>query len=156
MGDSRVARCLQGGGFYVQDGTVSIVNSQIYSNTASKVRASHACKLPIAPMGKLLKCLPRLTLAQLQTHRSTTVGTCHRDLANFPSPPWETHVCSLFAGWRCQCRGRHSGHLIVHHQREHSCLGARSCSKLPIAPMGKVLTCLHQLSLVHHHQWENC
>ena len=54
MGDSRFARCFQGGGVYVTGGTVSIVNSQIYSNTASQVRASHACKLPIAPMGKCL------------------------------------------------------------------------------------------------------
>jgi hypothetical protein len=38
------------------------------------------------PMGKLLTCLPRLTLAQLRTLGSTTVGTCHRDLENFPSP----------------------------------------------------------------------
>jgi hypothetical protein len=128
-GDSRVARCLQGGGVYVQGGTVSIVNSQIYSNTASQVRASHACKLPIAPMGncrractdsrlhncecfgqlqsvratetlqfpiapmeKWLTWLPRLTLAQLRTLRSTTVCTCHRDLENFPSPQLETHV----------------------------------------------------------------
>ena len=35
MGDSRFARCLQGGGVLVQGGTVSIVNSQIYSNAAS-------------------------------------------------------------------------------------------------------------------------
>jgi len=38
MLDSRFARCLQGGGFYDWDGTVSIVNSQIYSNTAPDVR----------------------------------------------------------------------------------------------------------------------
>jgi len=38
MGDPRVARCLQGAGVYVNDGTVSIVNSQIYSNTAPQVR----------------------------------------------------------------------------------------------------------------------
>ena len=54
MGDSHFARCLQGGGVAVYRGTVSIVNSQIYSNTADNVRASHACKLPIAPMGKCL------------------------------------------------------------------------------------------------------
>jgi hypothetical protein len=41
------------------------------------------------PMGKLLTCLPRLTPAQLQTLRSTTVSTCRRDLQNFPSPRWE-------------------------------------------------------------------
>jgi hypothetical protein len=34
MGDSRFDCCLQGGGVYVGEGTVSIVNSQIYSNTA--------------------------------------------------------------------------------------------------------------------------
>jgi hypothetical protein len=38
MGDSRFARCLQGGGVYVYGGTVSIVNSQIYSNAATWVR----------------------------------------------------------------------------------------------------------------------
>ena len=39
MGDSRFAHCLQGGGVYVKGGTVSIVNSQIYSNSARDVRA---------------------------------------------------------------------------------------------------------------------
>ncbi len=43
MGDSRFARCLQGGGVRVFENTygatVSIVNSQIYSNTALYVRA---------------------------------------------------------------------------------------------------------------------
>ena len=39
MGNSRFARFLQGGGVYVWGGTVSIVNSQIYSNTATYVRA---------------------------------------------------------------------------------------------------------------------
>jgi hypothetical protein len=50
---------------------------------------AHACKPPIAPMGKLLMCLPRLTLAQLRTLRSTTGGECCRDLAKFPLPRWE-------------------------------------------------------------------
>ena len=44
-------------------------------------------KFPIAPMGKWLTLLPRLSLAR--TLRSTTVGTCHRDLQKFPSPRWE-------------------------------------------------------------------
>jgi hypothetical protein len=52
---------------------------------------SHS-KSPIAPIGKLLTCLPRLTLAQLRTLWSSTGCTCHRDLQKFPSPPWETHV----------------------------------------------------------------
>jgi hypothetical protein len=45
MGNSRFARCLQGGGVYVIRGTVSIVNSQIYSNSAADVR-SHLQKFP--------------------------------------------------------------------------------------------------------------
>ena len=49
-------------------------------------------KFPIAPMGILLTCLPRLTLAQLRTLRSTTECTCCRDLANFPSPRWDFHM----------------------------------------------------------------
>jgi hypothetical protein len=67
---------------------VSIVNSQIYSNTAPQVRASHACKLPIAPMGKFLKCSCRpdgkhadaLALILACTTGSTTGGAYHRDL----------------------------------------------------------------------------
>jgi len=39
MGNSRFARFLQGGGVYVGGGTVSVMNSQIYSNTAAFVRA---------------------------------------------------------------------------------------------------------------------
>jgi hypothetical protein len=45
MGDSRFARCLQGGGVYVNGGSVSVVNSQIYSNTALFVR-THLQKFP--------------------------------------------------------------------------------------------------------------
>ena len=48
-------------------------------------------------MGKWLTCLPRLTLAQLRMLRSTTVGTCYRDLQTFPSPRWENALStSLF------------------------------------------------------------
>jgi hypothetical protein len=67
--------------------------SPFYHGTVHQgtVRASHACKLPIAPtMGELLTCLRRLTLAKLRILRSTTeFCTCHRDLENFPSPQWE-------------------------------------------------------------------
>ncbi len=45
MGDSRVACCLQGGGVYVSSGTVTIVSSSIYGNTAVYVRA-HVHKFP--------------------------------------------------------------------------------------------------------------
>ncbi len=102
--------------------------------------ARSCSKNPIAPMGKWLTCLPRLTLAQLRTLRSTTECTCHRDLENFPSFPCETHhCCSMFAGWRCLCPGWHSGNLGVHHQWEHGWLCACSCSKVPIA--GRLMFC---------------
>jgi hypothetical protein len=55
-------------------------------------RLRSACsrsKFPIAMIGKLLTCLPRLTFAQLRMLRSTTGGACHRDLENFPSPQWD-------------------------------------------------------------------
>ena len=66
MGDSRLARFLQGGGVKVDGGGLVTVDScTITGNTAYYVRA-HA--------------------------------------PNFPSPPWETHVCLLFAGRRYLCR----------------------------------------------------
>ena len=55
--------------------------------------------------------------------------------------------CSLFAGrcW-CLCPGWHSGHLIVHHQWEHSFLCARSSPKVPTTLMGTLLTRLTRFS----------
>ena len=115
MGNSRLAPCLQGGGIYVNTGTVSIVNSQVYSNQATYVRA-HAFKSSHRPHGKLT-------------------------------------FCSFFAGrwclcqrW-CLCRGWHSVNRELPDLLQHSCLCARSSSKVPIAPMGKLLTCLPRLTL---------
>ena len=55
--------------------------------------ACSCSKVPIAPMGNLLTCLPRLSLTQLRPMlRSTTECMCCRDLENFPMPPWDTHV----------------------------------------------------------------
>ena len=108
MGDSHFARCLQGGGFFVYSGTVTLSSCTITGNTASNVRA-HDQK--------------------------------------FPLPRWETHICSLFAGWRCRSLWRHSDHLIVHHQWEFSFFCARSSSKVPNAPMGKLLTRVPRLTL---------
>ena len=52
---------------------------------------------PIAPMGKWLTCLPRLSLAQLRpTLRSTTDGTCHRDLEFSHRSDGRLTFCSLF------------------------------------------------------------
>jgi hypothetical protein len=106
MGDSRFARCLQGGGVYVQGGTVAISSCTISGNGAYSVRAP---------------------------------------VQYFPSLPWETHVYSLFTGRRCLCGGWHGDLLIVHHKWELRWQCARSRSKVPIAPMGKLLT--HSLRL---------
>jgi hypothetical protein len=57
MGNSPFARCLQGGGVAVYGGSVSIVNSQIYSNSANGVRARVR-----TPMGTLLTRLPHSRL----------------------------------------------------------------------------------------------
>ena len=68
--------------------------------------------------------------------------------ANFPSPPWETHVLLVFTGRRCLCQFRHRHNDVLLNHRQHSFwIGACSCSKLPIAPMGKWLTCLPRLAL---------
>jgi hypothetical protein len=100
------------------------------------------------PDGKMAYVLSRLLLARLRTLRgqlqgvraTETLKTSHRINGRLT-------LCLLFAGWWCRCLGRHSGHLIVHHQWEYSKLCARSCSKVPIAPMGKLLTCLSRLTL---------
>jgi hypothetical protein len=120
MGDSRVSHCLQGGGVYVQGGTVTFSSCTISGNQAYYVRA-HA-QSSHRPKGKVANVLASThTLAQLRTFRSTTACTCHRDLENSPSPPHgRLTCCSLFAGRRCLCLGWHSGHLIVHHQWEPS------------------------------------
>ena len=68
--------------------------------------------------------------------------------ANFPSPPWETHVLLVFTGRRCLCLFRHRHNDVLLDHRQHSFwIGACSCSKLRIAPMGKMLTRLLRLSL---------
>ena len=71
MGDSRFARCLQGGGVFVGGGTVSIVNSQIYSNTANgnmqSVRATETLKSSHRPDGKVADLLAT-------THACTTAA----------------------------------------------------------------------------------
>ena len=72
-------------------GVVQLIRLNITGGYINSVCALRSSKLPIAPMGKLLTCLPQLTLAQLWTLWSTTGGECCRDLEKFPSPPWETH-----------------------------------------------------------------
>ena len=65
------------------------------------------------------------------------------------APMGFSHVlfCAWHAGRRCLHRERQGDLLIVHHHWQHSYpLCACSCSKLPIAPMGRWLTCPNRLS----------
>ena len=85
-------------------------------------------KYPIAPMGKWLTCLPRLSLAQLQpTLWSTTGCACRRDLEKFPWPRWE-NADTLALILACITATDAS----VNYRR---CVPQRP-SKVPIAPMG--------------------
>ena len=40
--------------------------------------------------------------------------------ANFPSPPWETHVLLVFTGRRCLCLFRHRHNDVLLDHRQHS------------------------------------
>ena len=90
-------------------------------------------------MGRLLTRLPRLTLAQLRTLRSTTVCTCHRDLRESHSPDGKIAnvlaLITLFAGWWFSFRKRLSVNRELPDLLQHSYLCARSSSKVPITPM---------------------
>jgi hypothetical protein len=99
----------QGGGVYVQGGTVAIKSCTITGNLATIVR-THAEKLP-SPMGRLLTCLPRLTLAHMQTLWSTIQGVrATETLTFFHRHDGRLTFCSLFAGRRCLCQWWLSDH----------------------------------------------
>ncbi len=54
----------------------------------------------------------------------------------------DSHVLLvLFAGRRCQCPALHSGHLIVHHQWEHS--SSCACSRSKYSHRGEQMRYLH-------------
>ena len=102
-------------------------------------------KVPIAPMGIPADLPNRLSsfnsdrylvlsgkctcLSRLQTsHRPDGIFTC---------------FALVFAGRRCLCPEWLGDLLIMHHHWQHSYrLCACSRSEVPIAPMGKLLTCL--------------
>ena len=63
--------------------------------------------------------------------------------ANFPSPRWDFHMFCfvlVLAGWRCLHRWWHGDLVIMHHHWQQSLFCACTRSKVPIAPMGKMLT----------------
>ena len=100
-------------------------------------------KVPIAPLG-IPANLPKSTLI----FQFGSIFGPTREMyvpampANFPSPPWETTFCSMFAGRWCLCLFWHSDHIIVHHQWEHSIICAFPCSKFSHRPDGKIADAL--------------
>ena len=86
MGDSRFARCLQGGGVYVSSGTVTITSSSINGNTARYVHA-FCSKVPIAPMRRLFTCLPRLSLGNCGRRSCQQQDVSATETSIFPIAP---------------------------------------------------------------------
>ena len=123
--------CLQGGGVYVQGGTVTLSSCTITGNTATSVRA-HAQNFP-SPDGKISNVLA-LTHACTSAANAAPVdyrGCVPQRPSKVPIAPWETHLCSLFTGRRCLCRWRHGDLLIVQHQWEPSFLCAPHAQNFP-------------------------
>ena len=69
------------------------------------VRANQACKLPNAPIGKLLTCLLRLTRCTT-ANASVNYSWCvPQRLQKFPSPRWDFHMSRAFhMVCACACR----------------------------------------------------
>jgi hypothetical protein len=120
MGNSRFARCLQGGaGVAVFGDTVTISSCTISGNAADYVRA-HPQKFPM-PLWEISDALA-LTLAwQLWPKlRSTTVCTCRRDLESSHRPDGIlTCFAFVLSGRRCfhpwHVPWWHGDLVIMHH-----------------------------------------
>jgi hypothetical protein len=160
-----------GGGVDIGEGfTVTLSSCTITGNTAVSVRA-HAQNFPLPQWESCRRACPRLTLALLQTLRSTTGCTCHRDLEKFPSPRWETHVCSA-----CCLQGGGvrvgEGTVTVSSCTISGNAAANVCTlmfKTSHPPDGRLTCCLlfagrrclcpewrHSGHLIVRHQWEQC
>ena len=103
--------------------------------------ASLCSKVPIAPMGNA----DALALILACTTATDTLVNCRGCVLKRPckvpiAPMRFSCFVLVHAGRRCYHLQRHGELLIVHHHRQYSWLCACSRSKLPIAPMGKMLT----------------
>jgi hypothetical protein len=79
-------------------------------------------------------------VAQWPSHHAPSVGTqlawCTLMFESSHRPHGKLTFCSFFAGRWCRCQGWHSVNRELPDLLQHSCLCARSSSKVPIAPMG--------------------
>ena len=131
------------------------------------VRASHACKLPNAPMGKLLTRLPRVSLAQLWlVLRWTTASTCRRDLESSHRPDGKIAdglasilACTFAADPPVNYRGYVLQRLETapSPKSSHRPDGILTC----FAHMLAGRRCAHlrwhgELLIVHHHRQHSC
>ncbi len=125
-----------------------MLNCGQHTGQLQNVRAAETFNVSHRPDGNNADVLaPTHAWITANASRSTTECTCLRDLESSHRPNGKLTFCSLLAGRWCRSPGWHSDHLIVHHQWEHSWPCARSSSKVPNAPMGKLLTCLPRLTL---------
>jgi hypothetical protein len=107
MGASRFARCLQGGGVFVYGGSVSIMNSQIYSNTASFVRAD-VQNFP-SPDGNIADTLNSILACAVLF----LLRTCGRDL-KFPiAPVVDSCLARCLQGGGIQVNGGSDWSIVV-------------------------------------------
>ena len=151
MGDSRLARCLQGGGVYVGGGTVAISWCTISGNSANGVRA-HAPNFP-SPNGKLTFCslfagwrcsCRRWHSGHLIMHHQWEHGPeckCRRDL-KFSHRPHGKIADMLAPTHACTTANAPVNYSLYVQQRP---------SKVPIAPMGELQTRLPQLFKSSNH-----
>ena len=106
------------------------------------------CNFPIAPMGdsRFDRCLQGggvyVSSGTVAISSSTISGNSASSvrahaLKSSHCPDGRLTISSLFAGRRGCFLWRHSGHLIMHHQWEHSCQCARASSKVSHRPDGK-------------------
>jgi hypothetical protein len=102
-------------------------------------------------MGKCLADMPNSTLAVLLGSNLVLPGicTCQPRLQNAHSPHGKLMFCSLFVGRRSLRLFRHGLHKVFLDHRQHSSWKCECiCAKLPIAPMGKRLADMPDLTLV--------
>ena len=143
---------------YIGGGTVTFSSCSITGNTATIVRA-HA-QSSHRPHGRLMFCSflqgggvyvysGTVTMMSCSITGNTASGSVRAHVET-SHRPHGIFTCFVLAGRRCVHRRWHGELLIVLHHWQHSFLCACSRSKVPIAPMGRWLTCPNRLSSIRN------